>query len=421
MADKVILVITDGPIKGQRFVLEEQKRFVFGRGEDCDVSFPSEERKTSRHHFELVVNPHEVQISDLGSLRGTFVNGVKYGGRQRDEKADGVARPQHSPVVLRDGDEIGAGLHVMRVEIELASSSAIGASADAPTLFDEQLDATEIIGSPSPPSPPEAFPKTVVDGEPGDAQPAPHEQELPKTVLLPRSPYYAQQSPPGEQPKRAIGSQKPDDNQAKTVVDRFGSQEPDDDQAKTVVDPFGSQEPDDDQAKTVVDPIGSQEPYDDQAKTVVDPFGSQEPYDDLAKTVIVPRPAHARQQAPSQQAQSKNLVPPAGRKQPSQQFGDTLIVPSPAHRRQQGPSQAQSENVLPPPGREQSSQQFGDTLVVPRPAHAGQQAPLQAQSKNVLPPVGREQSSQELPKTVVLPRPARGRQQAPSQQAQAQA
>ncbi len=56
MADQVIIIMTDGPIKGQRFVFEERKRLRFGRAQDCDVRLV-EDRRTSRYHFELDVDP----------------------------------------------------------------------------------------------------------------------------------------------------------------------------------------------------------------------------------------------------------------------------------------------------------------------------------------------------------------------------
>ena len=55
-----------------------QKILTIGRESDCDVRVNQDDRRTSRHHAQLVLfTDGSVQIVDLNSTNGTFVNGEK--------------------------------------------------------------------------------------------------------------------------------------------------------------------------------------------------------------------------------------------------------------------------------------------------------------------------------------------------------
>ena len=75
-----------------------------------------ENRKISRHHCLLDINPPDVCIRDFGSLNGTYVNGQKIGQRQKHEQPGG-SFPEHD---LKDGDEIRLGNMKFRVSIHIA-------------------------------------------------------------------------------------------------------------------------------------------------------------------------------------------------------------------------------------------------------------------------------------------------------------
>ena len=119
MAGKVHILVTEGPIKSQEFLYEEHDVLLFGRAPDCHACLPEEDRTASRHHFILEVNPPDARVRDVGSLNGTYVNGVKYGGRQPGETPDEGARREYPQVDLRDGDEIRVGESVLQVKIEV--------------------------------------------------------------------------------------------------------------------------------------------------------------------------------------------------------------------------------------------------------------------------------------------------------------
>jgi hypothetical protein len=118
MPGKVELEIVEGPMKGQKFAFEEHDTFLFGRMPDCHACLPND-AMVSRNHFIIEVNPPDARIRDLGSLNGTHVNGVKYGGREMDETPEEGARRKYPEVDLKDGDRITIGSTVCSVRVLL--------------------------------------------------------------------------------------------------------------------------------------------------------------------------------------------------------------------------------------------------------------------------------------------------------------
>lgn len=111
----VELVITEGRDKGKRFAFSDADTFILGRNGDCNYSLP--DIYFSRHHLLLEINQSIVALRDLGSLNGTYVNKVKYGGR-----VDGVEPTDAPPsprVFLKHGDRIRAGATAMDVIINV--------------------------------------------------------------------------------------------------------------------------------------------------------------------------------------------------------------------------------------------------------------------------------------------------------------
>ncbi|MGE5127055.1 MAG: protein kinase domain-containing protein [Betaproteobacteria bacterium] len=117
MPGSVRLVVTAGPIRGQRYEFASHDTFLFGRAADCHARLAANDVSASRHHFLLEANPPCARVRDLGSLNGTHVNGVRHGGRA----AGGAA----AEVDLRDGDEIRVGATLIRVEIEAPPSAVL--------------------------------------------------------------------------------------------------------------------------------------------------------------------------------------------------------------------------------------------------------------------------------------------------------
>lgn len=129
MPGRVTLKVTAGPLAGRTFAYDRHDTFLFGRSPDCHAELSADDTTASRHHFLLEVNPPQARLRDLGSLNGTHVNGVKHGGRGREESPEQAARRKLPEVDLRDGDHIRVGATVFEVSIEGHRSTA---PADAP-------------------------------------------------------------------------------------------------------------------------------------------------------------------------------------------------------------------------------------------------------------------------------------------------
>jgi len=124
MAATVSLVVTEGPLRGQRFEFADHDTFLFGRAPDCHARLSPQDASASRHHFLLEVNPPEARLRDLGSLNGTHVNGVRHGGRRPDETPESAAARPAAEVDLKDGDLIRVGATIIRVSIPAPAACA---------------------------------------------------------------------------------------------------------------------------------------------------------------------------------------------------------------------------------------------------------------------------------------------------------
>lgn len=72
--DKPVLVITEGPLRGQQWVMHNSQ-ILIGRGSHCDIVIP--ERRISREHVRILREGSSCFIEDLGSKNGTHVNGIR--------------------------------------------------------------------------------------------------------------------------------------------------------------------------------------------------------------------------------------------------------------------------------------------------------------------------------------------------------
>ena len=135
MPATISLLVTAGPIRGQRFDFSGHDTFLFGRAPDCHARLAASDMSASRHHILLEVNPPLVRLRDLGSLNGTHVNGVRHGGRHAQESPEEAATAHRADVDLRDGDEIRVGATVIRVEV---SAPPAGSDCGRPILDAER-------------------------------------------------------------------------------------------------------------------------------------------------------------------------------------------------------------------------------------------------------------------------------------------
>ena len=97
-----VLVVTEGPLAGRRIDLDGE--LVIGR-EDAGLTIDDEE--LSRRHAILRTVAEGVEIEDLGSRNGTFVNG---------RRIDAATR-------LAGGDSLKLGRSVFAIELSRAAAT----------------------------------------------------------------------------------------------------------------------------------------------------------------------------------------------------------------------------------------------------------------------------------------------------------
>lgn len=119
MPGKVILTVTAGPIKDRVFIFEHHDTFIFGRDISCHAKLADGDLTASRHHFLIEVNPPCARIRDLGSLNGTRVNKLKYGGREPHETPEEAANRRFPEVDIHHGDIITVGHTEFTVTVDL--------------------------------------------------------------------------------------------------------------------------------------------------------------------------------------------------------------------------------------------------------------------------------------------------------------
>lgn len=155
-------------------------RFLIGREKDCHLR-PNTE-SVSRYHCALTADEHSIQVRDLGSTNGTFVNG---------ERVSGL-------VPLKSGDRLSAG----HLEFEIV----VHESAPAPPAPVETVTAATAGGvvSSSPPGPAEPpVTETMID-VPVPLPPAAMDTETSvlegDTTIVPPVPSPQEQPSPYPQP-----------------------------------------------------------------------------------------------------------------------------------------------------------------------------------------------------------------------------
>ncbi len=113
MVPNVTLIVTRGPLAGQKYVFTEATAQTIGRSRDCTICLPleTEHLDISRHHCQVEIAPPAILVRDLGSLNGTYVNGRKIGQRTRHEVSPSAGGKVPPAVMLTDGDELQLGEH----------------------------------------------------------------------------------------------------------------------------------------------------------------------------------------------------------------------------------------------------------------------------------------------------------------------
>lgn len=117
MTTKNRLVVEQGPVSGEEYALDELP-LVIGRLPGADIVI--DDTRISRQHARLTEREGQLQIEDLGSSNGTFVNGERIS----------------APKSLQDGDQIGLG-QFLRFRLHLTPQPEPSATIVRPALDDE--------------------------------------------------------------------------------------------------------------------------------------------------------------------------------------------------------------------------------------------------------------------------------------------
>lgn len=119
MPAKITLKVTSGPMAGRSYVYDCHDTFLLGRRTHCHMQI--DDIYVSRHHFVLEANPPHARLRDLGSLHGTYVNSIKFGGRDPRLPPPVSEREPSAVVDLKDGDTIRVGKTELQIKIEAAN------------------------------------------------------------------------------------------------------------------------------------------------------------------------------------------------------------------------------------------------------------------------------------------------------------
>ncbi len=120
MPSKVSIKVIAGSLEGKTFEFQERATCLIGRGSACQLRLPSTteiDRRCSRHHCLLDINPPDIRIRDLGSLNGTKVNDEIIGRRKKGQTREDAARIKYREHDLKSGDQITVGTLVFQTEI----------------------------------------------------------------------------------------------------------------------------------------------------------------------------------------------------------------------------------------------------------------------------------------------------------------
>lgn len=120
MQSTITLTITTGKLSGKQYIFDTRTTCLIGRNDDCGLSIPDEvDKKVSRYHCLLDMNPPNIKIKDLGSLNGTYINNKKIGGRQSHHTPEEAQKLNFPEYDLQDGDNIIIGDTVFQVNIKI--------------------------------------------------------------------------------------------------------------------------------------------------------------------------------------------------------------------------------------------------------------------------------------------------------------
>lgn len=122
------LVVQSGKLEGKRLLLPLEKDIVIGREPGCQIVLTS--TRISRRHCRLRRTEQGVQVQDLGSQNGTFVNDVVI----------------TAETLLTTGDTLRVGATVFEIQPHHKRESPASPKPAPPKPFDEVSGMTTVVG-----------------------------------------------------------------------------------------------------------------------------------------------------------------------------------------------------------------------------------------------------------------------------------
>jgi pSer/pThr/pTyr-binding forkhead associated (FHA) protein len=149
VAPTVTLTVVEGPHKGQELVCTDLILITIGRAEECTLRLHGElaDLFVSRRHCLIRVGPGGVELRDLESRNGTYVNGRRIGFPIDGGNGDGSAAFKQ---LLNHGDRIGVGSSILQVAVLKPTTRTVpsGESERCSTkATDLRSDTSAAIGS----------------------------------------------------------------------------------------------------------------------------------------------------------------------------------------------------------------------------------------------------------------------------------
>jgi pSer/pThr/pTyr-binding forkhead associated (FHA) protein len=118
MATQIKLTVKELETPVREYYFDGRTTCTVGRASDCQVQLPNDELHwtVSRHHCQLDIDPPYVQVRDLGSLNGTYLNGRRIGQRNPNATPAPNEILELPELEVRPGDEIQLGATVLQIE-----------------------------------------------------------------------------------------------------------------------------------------------------------------------------------------------------------------------------------------------------------------------------------------------------------------
>ena len=120
MSTTVRLTVLTGPHRNSKYCFRGPSLSKVGRAEECFVQLSGALRDMliSRCHCRLDIDPPNIQVRDLNSSNGTFINGERVDPVDPGPKAiTDQAEEDSSNAVVKDGDFLTVGGTTLRVDI----------------------------------------------------------------------------------------------------------------------------------------------------------------------------------------------------------------------------------------------------------------------------------------------------------------